>query len=97
MGAGVAAASTALTGANQAVLAGPGTYRGVCVRETAAAPAVLRIYDNATAASGTLLDVVALAANGSASLFYPGGGLRASNGVYVQIVSGTVEGSVRIG
>lgn len=89
-----AANALALTGANQAVLVAPGYYAGVTVRETAGAVAVVRIWDNASAASGTILATVSLAANGSFSEFVPGG-IRAVNGIYVEKVSGTIEGSVR--
>ncbi|SDN73762.1 hypothetical protein [Allokutzneria albata] len=88
--------STALTGANQAV-AGPSTlYRGITVRETAGAAAEVRVWDNASAASGVLLETVALAADGSVSLLHPVG-IFAAAGVYVEVVSGAVEGSIRIG
>ncbi|MEV0805736.1 hypothetical protein [Micromonospora sp. NPDC050200] len=91
------ATASALTGANQAVSASPATYQGYTLRETAgtAAAATVRIWDNPAAASGALLDVVELPANGSAQAFYPGG-IRAHRGIYVEVVAGTVEGSVRI-
>lgn len=86
----------ALTGSDQVVRATHGTYCGFSIRETAGAAAVVRIYDHASAASGNLLDTIRLAANESARECYPRG-IRADNGVYVDIVSGTVEGSVRLG
>jgi hypothetical protein len=89
------ARTVALTGSSQIVSNTPADYRGFGVRETAGATAVLRIYDNASAASGVLLDVVSLVANESARELYPGA-IHASNGVYVQVVSGTIEGSVRL-
>jgi hypothetical protein len=90
------ATAIALTGSDQVIRATHGLYRGICLRETASATAAVRVYDNASAASGTLLDVVALAANGSASLMHEPG-IQVANGIYVDIVSGTVEGSVRVG
>jgi hypothetical protein len=87
--------TAALTGSDQVVSGSAGIYAGFAVRETAGAVAVVRVYDSASAASGTLLDTIALAANESAREFYPGG-VWCSNGVYVKIVSGAVEGSVRI-
>jgi hypothetical protein len=68
-------------------------FNGYSVRETAGAAAVVRIWNN-TAASGTLLATIALAANGSASSSAAGRGVAATNGIFVEIVSGTVEGTV---
>lgn len=87
--------ATALTGADQAVLSAAGEYRGFAIRETAGSTAVVRIYDN-TAASGTLLDTISLAASESLSALYSPG-IAASTGIYVDVVSGTVEGSIRTG
>lgn len=88
--------SVALTGADQAVNAGPAVYRGFTIRETAGATAVVRIFDNASTNAGTVLEEISLAANESAREFYLGG-IYADNGVYVDVVSGAVAGSVRIG
>jgi hypothetical protein len=85
----------ALTGSDQTVASGPTLYRGYTVRETAGAAAVLRVYDN-TANSGTLLDTISLAASGSASALYDPA-LRADLGIRVDVVSGAVEGSIRVG
>ncbi|GII88271.1 hypothetical protein Ssi03_62610 [Sphaerisporangium siamense] len=85
-----------LTGSDQPVSATPAIYRGFTVRETAGATAVVRIFDHASAASGTVLEEITLAANGSARELY-GAGLLTTNGIYVQIVSGAVSGSIRIG
>lgn len=91
------ATAVALTGSDQAIrAAGSGIYLGFSVRETAGSTATIRVYDNASAASGTLLDSIQLAANESAREWYPGG-IWFSAGVYVDIVSGAVEGSVRVG
>lgn len=90
------AATVALTGSDQAASAVPAVYRGFSVRETAGAVAVVRIYDHASAASGTLLDTISLAASESRAEYYAQG-IWAVNGIYVKIVSGTIEGSVRTG
>ena len=87
--------AVALTGSDQLVYTGVGFYGGFSVRETAGSTASIRVYDNTTN-SGTLLDTIALAANESARENYANL-LQFSNGVYVDIVAGTVEGSVRIG
>jgi hypothetical protein len=93
---GAPAIPVALTGSDQAVRTTHGTYCGFTIRETAGSTAVVRIYDHASAASGTIIDTIGLAANESAREFYPNG-IRVSNGIYVDIVSGAVEGSVRLG
>lgn len=87
----------ALTGSNQVVSANRVYYRGFAIRETSgSAAAVVRIYDNASAASGTVLDEIGLNPSESAREWY-GDGIWAANGVYVSVVSGAVAGSVRIG
>jgi hypothetical protein len=91
---GALATPVALTGTDQQVHSGRGGYVGFAVRETAAAAAVVRIYDG-TSAAGVLLDQVTLAANGEARAHYPGG-LRFATGLFVDVVSGAVAGSIRI-
>lgn len=87
----------ALTGSDQAVAARAAYYRGFSIRETSgSAGAVVRIFDNASAASGTVLDEISLTAGESAREWYESG-IWASNGVYVDVVSGAVAGSVRVG
>lgn len=91
------ARATALTGLDQVVSANPSLYYGFSIRETSgSASALVRIFDHASAASGTVLDEIALAAGESAREFY-NGGIRAVNGLYVDVVSGAVAGSVRSG
>lgn len=85
----------ALTGSDQAARATACIFQGWTIRETAGAAAYVRMYDNASAASGTLVGEVSLAANGSSTIV--GAGIRCTAGLYVDIVSGTVEGSVFIG
>jgi hypothetical protein len=84
-----------LTGADQAVSTGQGTYWGLALRETAGSAAVVRVFDG-TSAAGTVIDTISLAANGAASTWLHGG-IRFAAGVYVDVVSGSVEGSARIG
>lgn len=88
--------SVPLTGSDQVVSGGAAVYRGFTISETAAAVARVRIYDNASAASGTVLEEISLAANESAREFYPVG-VWAASGIFVDVVSGTVSGSIRIG
>lgn len=89
------ARAIALTGSNQAAASDKSIFRGITLRETAGAAAAVRVYDN-TSAAGTIVAVVALAANASATIAPPDG-IFMANGVYISIVSGTIEGSVWIG
>lgn len=92
----LSANAAALTGNSQIVTGSPGFYAGFTVRETSgSAAAVIRIWDNASAASGTILDVISLTSGQSISDYLPNGGVRAYNGIYVEKVSGAFEGSVR--
>lgn len=86
--------SVALTGSDQQAASGPAGYAGFAIRETAGSAAVVRIYDG-TSASGVLLDQVTLAGNGEARAYYEDG-IRAQSGIFVDIVSGAVAGSIRI-
>lgn len=87
----------ALTGSDQAVRTTHGEYGGYVVVETGGSnAATVRIYDHASAASGTLIGAANLAAGGSAdvALNKP---VRVSNGIYVDVGgTGTVTGSVRV-
>jgi hypothetical protein len=95
---GTYAHAVALTGSDQAVMTTAAAFRGYTVIETGgSSTATVRIYDNASAASGTLIGAVNLAAGGSADLSIFGG-QWCKNGIYVDVGgSGTVAGSVRIG
>lgn len=92
------ARTVALTGSDQAVSARACIYRGYTVVETGASnAATVRIYDNASAASGTLIGAANLAAGGSADIALVGG-TWCENGIYVDLGgTGTVAGSIRIG
>jgi len=85
----------ALTGSDQQVATGGAWYCGYTVRETAGAAAIVRVYDG-TSASGRFLGQVTLAANGECEIVHPRG-VRAAGGVFVDIVSGAVAGSVLVG
>jgi hypothetical protein len=87
----------ALTGSDQIIAPRRARYHGFAMRETSGgAGAVVRIYDNPSAASGTLLDTISLVAGESAGPFYEKG-IEAQLGIYVDVVSGAVEGSIRVG
>jgi hypothetical protein len=70
-------------------------YFGLTFRETAGSTGSVVVYDNASAASGTILDSVGLAANAHANTWYGPQGITAVNGIYVDI-TGTLQGSVRV-
>jgi hypothetical protein len=68
-------------------------YIGITVCETSgSATAKVRVRNNNV--SGVILDTITLAANESVSYTYPRGRAAASGTVYLQVVSGAVEGSV---
>ncbi len=68
--------------------------RGFSLRETTGlAVALVRLWD-AASATGQILDEISLAANESARELYPVP-LCARIGVYIEVVSGAVAGSIR--
>ncbi len=74
-----------------------GQYAGLCLHSAGTA-CVVRLWDN-TAASGTLLDVLELTASGVgsfASYVLDDKGGEITKGIYVEIVSGSPEGAIRI-
>ena len=78
------------------VLAAPGMLRGASIRDTSGATNTIRIYDNASTNSGTILLSVQLAANASIPPLAIPNGVRAVNGLYLH-TTGAVEGSVWVG
>lgn len=85
---------TKISGSSQALITTPVNLRGVTIGETGGAVAAVRLWDNASAASGTLVATVRLAANTSQTVMFPGDGIRCVKGLYVEVVAGAVEGSV---
>jgi hypothetical protein len=74
----------------------PGTtiyYDGFSVRETAGAVASLRI--RAGSVTGPIIGGASLVANGSFSESLGLAPINCDGGVYVEVVAGTVEGSIR--
>ena len=89
--------SVALTGSDQVVKDQATVYRGFTIRETSGSDAaVVLLYDNASAASGTIIEQISLLPGESAREWYSGGFVVA-NGIYADVVSGAVAGSIRIG
>lgn len=70
-------------------------YRGVRLRETAGAVGTIVIWDNASAASGTILDEISFIAGESVRETY-GPPQVAKNGIYIQVVAGTIAGSILV-
>ena len=78
------------------VIGAAGVYRGFSLRETSGtAPATVRLYNNASAASGTIIETIQLNPGESRSESLPVG--IAVVGIYFSLVSGAVEGSIRHG
>lgn len=88
--------SRPISGSSQALETSEVTYYGFTFRETAGATAVVRIRSGGVI-TGDILETVSLAASESTSDLLAPQGLRCPGGLYVEIVSGTVEGAVRLG
>jgi hypothetical protein len=78
-----------------AVSAVPCTYRGLSIRDTSGATNTVKVFDNTSAATGTVMASFQLLANASA-LDNVTDGVRAAAGLYLQS-TGAIEGSVRVG
>lgn len=74
----------------------PCTFRGASIRDTSGATNTIKVFDNAGAASGTVLLAVQLAANASIPPLQIADGLQAVNGLFFQS-TGAVEGSLWVG
>lgn len=73
---------------------GPGEYLGYAVRETSgSAAAKVVLYDNASAASGNILDEISVASGASADWSVERPGRQVVHGIYASI-TGVVQGSV---
>lgn len=72
------------------------TLRGCSIRDTSGVTNTIKVYDNASAASGPVLFAVQLAGNASVPPLSIADGLRAANGLFLQ-ATGAIEGSVWIG
>ena len=84
-------------GATQVIFAGAGWFKGVSLRETAGAAAIVRLWDNPTTNTGTLIGTYAFVANQSYNELYTGDPVYCAKGLFLEKVSGTIEGSIRIG
>jgi hypothetical protein len=74
-----------------------GALVGYSVRETAGAPAVLRLRDGAdTSDLRNVLQTVSLAARESARESFQPAGIGYDYGLYIEVVSGQIEGSAQV-
>jgi formylmethanofuran dehydrogenase subunit C len=74
------------------------TYHGYSL-QAGGSGATITIHDNASAATGTHLEMITIAANASAHAYYAvedsAGGVRANNGIYFT-TNNAVTGSIRV-
>ena len=75
-----------------ALLATQGILAGFSIRDTSGATNTVKLFDNSSAASGTVVASVQLAANASQIIAIPDG-LWLQSGLFAQ-ATGTAEGSV---
>lgn len=81
--------------ATGAVSSTPATFRGYSITDTSGAGNTIKLYDNATTNSGTVLASFALTANATRE-FDVQDGVRCAKGIWLQ-ATGAIEGNVRIG
>tara|TARA_R100001443_G_scaffold116835_2_gene138721 strand:- start:410 stop:709 length:300 start_codon:yes stop_codon:yes gene_type:complete len=87
-----AATIEAVADASKVIVNGDAIFFGGCFTSTGAK--TIKIYDNGSAASGTLIYQVTLAADESAN-YRVAGGIACTNGIYVSLSgAGTHVGSV---
>ena len=73
---------SAYTEADAAMVAYPVRVKGAYISVTTAGTDPVILYDNASAASGTVLVKLGVTAAGAHTVVIPGEGIRAVNGVY---------------
>jgi hypothetical protein len=78
------------------IVTGQGKIAGWSIWESAGTPAAaqVRLWDNASAASGTILGGAKLIASGSDAGPNMDEGIRFNAGVYMEVVAGSVEGVI---
>lgn len=72
-------------------------FMGYSVGENAGTPAAAKVRFRAGSLTGPVIAVSHVAASSSDTRWFGPCGIRAEGGIYVELVSGTVEGSVMIG
>ena len=73
---------SAYTAADAAMVAYPVRVKGAYISSAAGGSTPVTFYDNASAASGTVLFKISVSAAGSHTVVIPGEGVRALNGVF---------------
>lgn len=88
------------TDTNKPIRTSASTYYGYTLYNHGPNAAVVRIYDNPSTSTGTLLDIVYIPAYVTVNAYYPvedsTGGLLAKTGVLFWANPTTIEGSVRV-
>lgn len=88
----IVAVAFAATSASRSVVNQPCVLHGFALAEAGVIPAAAKVRLRDGSATGTVLATVSLAASESVRDALPG--LRVSTGVYLEVASGTVEGTV---
>lgn len=70
-------------------------YKGFALAETGAAAAKIRIREGGTI-TGKIIDVITFTSLQSFREYLPTQGVIVTGGLYIEVVSGAVEGSIRI-
>jgi hypothetical protein len=94
----MAARANAITipAADGALASAPKILYGWSVGESDGTPAVASFLIRDGSVSGPIVAVVELAANGSSTEWFEGG-VRVPNGIFIDIVGGTVQGAIYVG
>lgn len=85
-----------VNGASMKISVSPGQLAGYSLAEAAGAAAVVRLRDGIDA-GGDVLARINLAANGYADRWFLPHGIAFTAGLYVEVVSGAIEGAVYLG
>lgn len=71
-------------------------FLGLSLLDTTGVANTVKVYDNASVASGTVIAAGNMAANGACQILAPESGVNCENGIYVD-VTGAVVGSIWYG
>jgi len=85
----------ALPGTDVQLVTGSCVLYGVVVTDEAAGALQVHLHDG-TSTSGDHVAALAVAANGSATVWYGPNGIHCPNGIYCDVVTGTASGSAFI-
>jgi hypothetical protein len=85
------ALSSGLKTADAAILAQSGAVRGLTVTADGTNAATVVLYDNDSAASGTVLAKITVDAGATQECLIPEGGIHAANGIYADVTGTGAE------